>query len=56
METAILLPAGVAASVVIGKGSVLLASALVSDDKQDSLLGAALIEFNGSGLEEILIF
>lgn len=56
METALLLPAGVAATVAVGKGSVLLASALVSDDMQGSLLGAAVIEFNGSGLQDILIF
>ena len=56
MGSALLLPAGVAASAVIGKSSVQLATALVSDDNKGSLLGAAVIEFSGDGLEEIVIF
>ncbi len=56
MGSALLLPAGVAASAVIGKSSVQLATALVSDDNKGSLLGAAVIEFSGDGLEEVVIF
>ena len=56
LENALLLPAGVAASAVIVEDSIQLASALVSDDSEGALLGAALLIFSASGLQEVVIY
>ena len=55
MEDALLLPSGIAASVAISRDSVQVASGLVSDDDDGSLLGAAMCSFSTSGLDEVII-